>query len=239
MKQTSSKISVVIPVYNEERLIAHCLDALRGQTMAPFEIIIVDNNSTDKTLEIAKKYPLVRIVSETEQGITYARTTGFDAARGDIIARLDADSIVKSDWVETLSKIFSDDSTDAVTGNAAVAELSPRNRFWIRWYYKIFRAWHQRSIGFSPVLYGFNSALKATAWQSAKKHLTNGDGTTSEDLDVTLALAKEGYKLRYEPSLLVKCHVLRSVSLEKARRYYRTDGHTLKKYQLGNKKRWI
>lgn len=238
MKQATIKISVVIPVYNEERLIGHCLDALHAQTVPPYEIVIVDNNSTDKTIEIAKQHTLVRVVNETQQGITYARTTGFNAASGEVIARLDADSIVKPDWIEKLTNIFSNKSIDAVTGNAAVAELSPRGRFWIRWYYKCFRAWHQRNIRISPVLYGFNSALRKTAWESAKRHTTDGDHTISEDLDVTLALLKEGYALHYDPSLLVKCHVLRSLSLEKARRYYRTDGHTLKKYQVGNKKRW-
>lgn len=239
MSQTSPTISVVIPVYNEERLIAHCLDALQAQTVTPHEIIIVDNNSSDRTIEIAKKYPLVRVVSETKQGITYARTTGFNSVQGDIIARLDADSIVKNDWVATLTNIFADSSVGGVTGNAAVAEVSPKGRFWLRWYYPIFRAWHQRSIGFSPVLYGFNSALRANAWEVARQHTTDGDHGISEDLDVTLALVKEGFALRYEPKLLVKCHVLRSLSLEKARRYYRTDGHTLKKYQVGNKQRWI
>lgn len=238
MKPASPTISVVIPVYNEERLITHCLDALKAQTVAPFEIIIVDNNSTDRTIELAKKYPLVRVVTETKQGITYARTTGFNAARGDIIARLDADSIVKANWVEILTELFSDDTVDAVTGNAAVAEVSPHGRFWIRWYYPLFRGWHQRSIGIEPVLYGFNSALRTNAWKVARKYTTDGDHGISEDLDVTLALMKTGCSLRYEPSLLVKCHVLRSLSLEKARRYYRTDGHTLKKYQVGNKKRW-
>lgn len=239
MKTSTPTISVVIPVYNEERLIGHCLDALAAQTEAPLEVVVVDNNSTDKTIEIAKDYALVRVVKESQQGITHARTTGFNAARGDVIARLDADSIVKSDWIATLQALFSDDAIDAVTGNGAVAELSPKGRFWIRWYYKCFRAWHQRAIGVAPVLYGFNSALRTEAWHNAKHHTTDGDHAISEDLDVTLALIKEGYKLRYEPLLLVKCHVLRSLSIKKARRYYRTDGHTLYKYRLGTQKRWL
>ena len=115
-------VSVVIPVYNESRRLARCLDALSRQTRAPDEIIVVDNNSTDDSVEIARRYPLVRIITEKKQGITHARSAGFDTARSDVIARIDADSVVRSDWVQTLHQIFADETVDAATGTAGVAE---------------------------------------------------------------------------------------------------------------------
>ena len=68
--------------------------------------------------------------------------------------------------------------------------------------------------------------------------MTDGDDTISEDVDVSLALIASGHRLVYTPRLMVKCAVLRSFDVAKMRRYYRTDGVTLAKYQLGNKKRW-
>lgn len=231
-------VSVVIPVYNESRRLARCLDALSRQTRAPDEIIVVDNNSTDDSVEIARRYPLVRIITEKKQGITHARSAGFDAARSDVIARIDADSVVRSDWVQTLHQIFADETVDAATDTAGVAELSLPRTFWASWYYRLFRWWHQRSLGVGPILYGFNSALRRAAWPDIRTRMTDGDDTISEDVDVSLALIASGHRLVYTPRLMVKCAVLRSFDVAKMRRYYRTDGVTLAKYQLGNKKRW-
>ncbi|HET6924501.1 MAG TPA: glycosyltransferase family A protein, partial [Candidatus Saccharimonadales bacterium] len=84
-------ISLVIPVYNEEDHLDACLRSVMAQRIPFDEIVVVDNNSTDKTLWIARTFPNVRIVRETRQGVVHARSTGFDHARGDIIARIDAD----------------------------------------------------------------------------------------------------------------------------------------------------
>src|SRR3989304_3585243 len=58
------KVSVVIPVYNEEKYIKNCLDSLMNQTEKPDEIIVVDNNCTDKTVSIVKKYKRIKIIQE-------------------------------------------------------------------------------------------------------------------------------------------------------------------------------
>ena len=234
----SLRITVVLPVYNEAAILSNCLTALHAQTVPPDEILIVDNNSTDDSVAIARTFPGVQVITEPKQGITHARTAGFDAAKGDIIARIDADTTVAPDWIEVMHNKFLDPTVDGITGLAGIAELSPKNKIWFTWYYSLFRWWHQRSIGLGPVLYGFNSAIRATAWQNLRPYLTDGDHMISEDLDVTLGLLVEQRHLFYEPSLRVKCRLLRSFDIQKIRRYYRTDGLTLKKYKLGNKRRW-
>ncbi|PIZ98690.1 MAG: glycosyltransferase family 2 protein, partial [Candidatus Levybacteria bacterium CG_4_10_14_0_2_um_filter_35_8] len=79
-------VSVVVLAHNEEKYIKKCLDGLINQEEKPDEIIIVDNNCTDKTIDICKEYS-VRIVQEKTQGIIAARNTGFNAAKYDIISR--------------------------------------------------------------------------------------------------------------------------------------------------------
>jgi len=94
--------SVVIPAFNEENFIAKTLESVLEQDFKDFEIIVVDNNSTDKTAQIAKKFGAI-VFSEKNQGIAFARQKGFLNVKGEIIASTDADTILPKNW---LSKIF-------------------------------------------------------------------------------------------------------------------------------------
>lgn len=232
-------VSVVIPAYNETTVIEGCLRALTAQTQPADEIIIVDNNSTDDTAALAEKVPNVRVVRESRQGITYARTTGFNEARMDIIARIDADTVVSPNWVETIrSEFTAHPEIDALAGNAAVAEFSPAGRYWATWWYRSFRRWHEKSIGVSPMMYGYNCALRRSAWESIRDGINFDDQRISEDVDVTISLLKNDHAVRFSPELIVKCHMFRTLDFSKLKRYYDTDSITLAKHRFGNPERW-
>ena len=124
MSTKSLRISLVIPVYNEESYVRQCLESALSQTVPFFEIIIVDNNSTDATVRLAQLYPGVTVLREKRQGVVYARDHGFNAARGDIIARCDGDSILAPDWAETLSRVFEDKAVDAVSGQVTYRDIA-------------------------------------------------------------------------------------------------------------------
>lgn len=103
------RLSVVIPAYNEERYIGRLLTSLQQQTYKkPFEIIVVDNNSTDKTAQIAKSFG-VRVVKEKNRGYAHACNRGFFEAKGKIIARADADHVVPPTWLEKIVEKFEKD----------------------------------------------------------------------------------------------------------------------------------
>ncbi|GAA2826057.1 glycosyltransferase [Leucobacter komagatae] len=235
---TGPTVSVVIPIHNEARIIERCLDALVSQTAPADEIIVVDNGCSDGSAEIARRFPGVRVVTEPRRGVTFARTTGFDAARSDVIARIDADTVVPPDWVARIRTDFRDPSLDGQGGSAAIAELSPGHRLWFGWWYRGFRVWHERSIGVSPMLYGFNSALRRDAWQKARHLIELGDAQVSEDVDVTIALLRTGHRLRYAPTLVVQARLFRSIDRKKLSRYYETDSMTLARHRYGNRTRW-
>ena len=95
-------VTVVIAAYNEEKDLPKCLTAITTQNFPKddYEIIVVDNNSTDKTAEIAKSFG-VKVITETKQGNTFAVKKGMDGAMGEIIANTDADTVVFSDWLST------------------------------------------------------------------------------------------------------------------------------------------
>ncbi|WAI00850.1 glycosyltransferase [Methanogenium organophilum] len=101
-------ISVIIPVKNGEANLDSCLNAVFNQTLKPNEVIIVDGHSTDKTIEIAQKYP-TKIIFEDYGTVGGARQLGVQKAENKFVAFTDADCIPNPDWLENLVKEFSDD----------------------------------------------------------------------------------------------------------------------------------
>jgi len=98
-------ISVVIPVKNEESKIEQCLEAVFNQTLKPYEVIVVDGHSTDRTVERARKFP-VRIFYEEYHTRAGACQIGVENAEGNFIAFTDADCIPEKNWLENLAKEF-------------------------------------------------------------------------------------------------------------------------------------
>jgi glycosyltransferase involved in cell wall biosynthesis len=110
-------VSVIIPTYNEEKNIERCLKSLQNQTVPrnSFEVIVVDGNSKDRTVEIAKKYA-DKIIQQKSEGVGGARNDGVIISKGNIIACTDADCTVPKNWVEVIQKNFENKNIVAVYG---------------------------------------------------------------------------------------------------------------------------
>ncbi len=87
------KVSVVMPVYNAEGTVLHALESLRTQTFQPLEIIVVNDGSTDGTMELLHRQRDIKLLDHSHRGIAPALNDGLTAARGDYIARMDADDL--------------------------------------------------------------------------------------------------------------------------------------------------
>ncbi|PZQ23282.1 MAG: glycosyltransferase family 2 protein [Sphingopyxis macrogoltabida] len=98
------QIAVVIPVWNGEAVLGRCLDALARQTLprGAFQIIVVDNGSTDATRDIARRYPGVDLLEEPAPGSYAARNRGIGDVRAPITAFTDADCEPAADWLENI-----------------------------------------------------------------------------------------------------------------------------------------
>jgi glycosyltransferase involved in cell wall biosynthesis len=95
------RVSVIIPSYNCAPYLAEAIDSVLGQTCPPHEVIVVDDGSTDGSLEIARGYgDAVVVVAQENAGVSAARNRGFDLATGDWLALLDADDLWSSDKLE-------------------------------------------------------------------------------------------------------------------------------------------
>ncbi|MFA6146066.1 MAG: polysaccharide deacetylase family protein [Patescibacteria group bacterium] len=110
--ETSIKFSVIIPARNEAGYIQNCLDSFKKQKLQPFEIIVIDNASTDGTAEIVKKNN-VKYIYESRIGLPQARQTGLENAQGDWLVYTDADFIVPKDYLEKIA-FFIKSHQDAV-----------------------------------------------------------------------------------------------------------------------------
>jgi len=109
-------ISVIIPAYNSEKIIERCIKSLISQSFPreKFEILVVDDGSTDKTAQLAKLAGADTVISIKNQGIWEARKVGVLASKGNFIATIDADCEVIDEWLNTISKEL--ESNSAITG---------------------------------------------------------------------------------------------------------------------------
>lgn len=189
-------LSLIIPVYNEEHYLGACLDAVAAQTVMPDEVIVVDNNSTDKSVEIAKRYPFVRLLRVKKQGVVYARNKGFDAAKSELIARIDADTHLPTNWVRTCSSLIKD--VAAVTGPVAYFDMpGPRRNYWID--HTIRDRLYQRA-PYAPFLFGSNMVIRASAWRAVRGEVC--ESGVHEDLDLAIHLMEHDYRILYDKKLL-------------------------------------
>jgi cellulose synthase/poly-beta-1,6-N-acetylglucosamine synthase-like glycosyltransferase len=107
------KISFVVPAYNEQALLTRSLTAIRdeitraGQKLGEdAEIIVVNNASTDNTREVAEAIPGVTVVDEPRKGLVQARWCGFEHSAGDLIANIDADTVIPPGWLTEVMRQF-------------------------------------------------------------------------------------------------------------------------------------
>ena len=102
-------VSFVVPAYNEEALIGRCLASIEAEIArcdCPAEIIVVNNNSTDGTRQIASSFAGVTVIDEPERGLVPARRAGYRAAHGQLIANIDADTMLPPGWLSTALSEF-------------------------------------------------------------------------------------------------------------------------------------
>ncbi|HLJ50998.1 MAG TPA: glycosyltransferase [Bryobacteraceae bacterium] len=195
-------VSVVIAAYNEEKVIAQTVRSILDNGYPELEVIVVDDGSKDATLRVLNENfgenEHVRIFTQPNRGKSSALNHGITQSHHNILVALDADTIFRKGTIEKLVRHFADPQVGAVSGNARVGNRSK----WITRFQSI------------EYIYGFNLDRRALdlinaitvvpgavgAW---RKDLVQGCGgfhhdTLAEDTDITLAIRRQGYQIRYE-----------------------------------------
>ena len=180
-----NSISVVIPVLNDAGLLSRCLDALEVGSRRPDEIVVVDNGSSDGSAAVARAHG-ARVVVEPLRGIAPASASGFDAARGDLIARIDADCVPHPDWLRHAEQRFArEPALDALTGSA---DFIGANRL-TAWLGRVaYLGWYFWAMGLMlghPPFFGSNLVMRSAAWERLRVGFHSTSASVHDDLDLS------------------------------------------------------
>jgi glycosyltransferase involved in cell wall biosynthesis len=197
-----TRLSVVIPSLNDSAMLAVCLRALVEQTRLADEIIVVDNGSEDDTAAVARAAG-ARVIEEPRRGIFPATSAGFDAAAGDVIARLDADSVPPADWLERVVAAFEEcPELSALSGPGDFYGSSAFVHWMAENLYIGGYIWFVGGLLGHPPLFGSNLALRADAWQRLRLTVHRDMREIHDDLDLSIHLEPD-MGVRFDPTLRV------------------------------------
>ncbi|MDY6367562.1 MAG: glycosyltransferase family 2 protein [Clostridia bacterium] len=131
------KISVIVPVYNTEKYLNRCIDSILAQTFTDFELLLIDDGSTDSSGKICDEYALkdkrVKVFHKENGGVSRARNLGIDNAQGEYLSFIDSDDYIRPEMYEKLAKIIDIYGVDLVCSNLeqngkVLANKTPQNR---------------------------------------------------------------------------------------------------------------
>jgi glycosyltransferase involved in cell wall biosynthesis len=196
-------VSVIVPTHNAECTLQALLDSLVLQTYRKelTEIIIVDNNSTDASVDIASKFNTVTILHETQiQNAGAARNTGIKAASGEIIAFTDADCLPRTDWLEKGVESIINLKTDRIAGAVCFAPLSRDSSA-----FEMLDALY--NLNQEKVVELFSAAVTANLFVKSELFSKVGLFPTNyfEDMQWNRRASNAGFSLNYNPDVVV-CH---------------------------------
>lgn len=240
-------VSVVVCCHNSAERLPETLSCIAGQHLedqVPWEVIVVDNASTDDTTRVAQdSWPKnstipLRVFHEPQLGLSYARQRGLTEARYGIVSFVDDDNWVCPEWVKTAAEIMSQHPEIGACGgsNEAVCEVVPP--FWFKNYQTIYGIGPQgQETGdvttTRGLLYGAGLTIRRSAWSHLvsngfRPQLVGRTGAmllAGEDAELCLALRLAGWRLWYEPRLRLS-HFLpvHRLKWDYLRRLYRGSG---------------
>jgi len=200
----NKSLSIIIPVYNEESQLEACLQSIEAQTVQPDEVIVVDNNSTDRSMEVARRFPFVTIIQETRQGRGFAYSAGFNAAHGDILGRINGDTILVPTWVERVKYDFvNNGQLRGVTGLGLTETVPFSKRFlttaWSRGYY----LWNMAYFRIQT-FWGACFAVDRQAWLAVRNDICTDDAIVHDDQDLAYLFAGRGFEVGRDNKLRIK-----------------------------------
>jgi len=208
------KASVVIPTLNRKADLSECLDSIFecSQQSSLLEVIVVDNNSTDGTLEYLREYaaeePRLKFTQIPVRNAIRARNLGFNLSSGDIIIHIDDDIIVDKEWLKNIVAPYVDESIGGVGGRLLdyKQELGPNSRRIvgrIAPWGQLFTNFDAREYREVTFLHGSNMSFRKDLVRRVNGLDQNYKTNWRDDTDLCLRIKKLGYRLVFQPAALV------------------------------------
>lgn len=198
------KTSVLIPCYNQARHIEEVVRCVMAQTCPPDEIIVVDDASTDESVQVLGRLPVLLLQHEHNQGPAAARNTALEAASGDIVLYIDADAYAEPHLIKVLLQVYQQVPRHPIGGVGGRGIESSIHTIYDRW-----RALHARQdFGLKPrhnvpYLFGLCASYRRDALLQIGGFDTFFPINAGEDADVGFRLKRAGYQLYYTPDAIV------------------------------------
>jgi len=197
-------ISVIIPAYNAEKLIRRCLDSLTHQSVDSdrYEVIVVDDGSTDATTEIVASHPAVRLLRQANAGPAAARNHGVREARGEIILLTDSDCRLTPTWIEAMTAPFqSDADVVGVKGRYLTVQAAPAARFvQLEYEHKYDKLKRHETIDFIDT---YSAGFKREVFLEMGGYDEDFPVACAEDVELSYRMSKRGYRMVYKPEAIV------------------------------------
>ena len=196
--------SIVIPAYNASKTLSQCLESLVKQTdkFKNFEIIVVDDGSTDETPQIVKGFQGVKLISQQNQGPAVARNKGAEEAEGDIIIFIDSDCVAFPNWIEEMLKPFKKDPEVAGVKGAYKTRQNELAARFVQYEYedKYDKMKKDKYIDFIDT---YSAAFKREVFLEMGGYDTEFPVACAEDAEFSYRLSKKGHKMVFNPHALV------------------------------------
>ena len=187
------KISIIIPVYNASLTLKECLEAIFYSNLKNFEVIVVSDNSSDNSVEIAKQFQCKIIELPQNRGPGFARNEGAKTAEGDVLLFLDSDVIIDKEALNPLSDKFSDNEVNVIQGiysHKPTYNIPTQYQQSFYCYY----SWHS-SMKYTSSLATNCFAIRRKIFIELNGFNTNIKRATSEDEEFGYMLINKGYKI--------------------------------------------
>ena len=200
---TGPLISVLIPCFNEEKVIESSVRRILASNWAKIEILVLDDGSSDHTAEVVRKAfsdePRVTLMSFENGGKARALNRGLAKAHGDVVVALDADTLFPSDTLAKLARWFGDPRVGAVAGNALVGNRRNLITRWQALEYITAQNLERRALAALGAVTVVPGAVGA--WRRAALEQLGGypDDTLAEDQDLTIAIQRAGWRVEFDP----------------------------------------
>jgi len=203
-------VSVIVPAYNEERVIGRCVDSILASDYPRYEIILVDDGSSDGTLHVMQRYkhtPGVTIIAQPNGGKAAALNAGLACAQGEIIFFVDADGVFAPNTISEMLKGFEDKRVGAVCGNDSPINPDRLQTRLANLQTHVGTGFVRRALAMInclPIVSGNIGAFRRSVLEKTGPFM---EGFIGEDLELTWRVHKAGYRVAFQPWAIVFAEV--------------------------------